>query len=339
MKQVNQAKPMLFSRTKPLSLIIICVLIGGLPLISSDNYIIRLGSIIMCYSLLAISIDLLTGYMGLSAYGNAGFFGLAAYVVGWFSKNTDLSFFIIVIIAVLSTALVSYLFGFICRNIWGTTFLIVNLALGQCIWGLAFRLTRITGADMGIPGIMRPKEIFGFKMINNINYYYFVFIIFAIVVFLIYRLVNSPFGLTIHGIRQSRKRMNALGFNVIRHKHITYVISGTVAGIGGILYVYLVNFVSPDITNTLMMSKAFLMSLVGGIGTISGGIIGATIIVITENLVSSFTQRWVFILGLLYIFTAVVSPKGVIGLIRSAKEEILFRVSKGNNADEDIKNK
>ena len=338
MKQTNQAKPMLLSRTKPLSLIIICVLIGILPLISSANYIIRLGSLVMCYSLLAISIDLLTGYMGLSAYGNAGFFGLAAYIVGWFSQNTKLSFITVFIIAVLSTALVSYLFGFICRSIWGTTFLIVNLALGQCIWGLAFRLTRITGADMGIPGIMRPESILGFKMINNTNYYYFIFIIFAVVVFLIYRLVNSPFGLTIHGIRQSRKRMSALGFNVIRHKHITYVISGTVAGIGGILYVYLVNFVSPDITNTLMMSKAFLMSLVGGIGTISGGIIGAMIIVITENLISSFTQRWVMILGLLYIFTAVVCPKGIVGLMRTAKEKIVIKISERKKTEADKRN-
>lgn len=313
----------LLSKTKAIPLIVICALLGLLPFVFSDeNYIIRLGSLIMCFSLLAVSIDLLTGYMGLSAYGNAGFFGVAAYVAGWFTKNTQLPFILIFLIAIAGTALVAFLFGFICRRIWGTTFLIVNLTLGQCIWGLAFRMSKITGGEMGISGISRPKTVFGLPTGTPFQYYLFIFVVFVAVIFLVYRLVNSPFGLTILGIRQSRKRMSALGYNVILHKHITYVISGTIAGIGGVLYVYLINFVSPNLTNSMMMSKAFLMSLVGGIGTISGGVIGAAIIVITENLVSAVTERWCMILGLLYIFVAVVSPRGVIGLVRDAKEKI-----------------
>ena len=328
MRLLKKDGPTLLSKTKAPSLIVFCILIALIPIVLKDNnYAIRLGSLIMCYSLLAISIDLLTGYMGLSAYGNAGFFGLGAYVAAWFTKNTSVPFLLTCLIAVAATALVAILFGFICRNIWGTTFLIVNLTLGQCIWGLAYRLAKITGAEMGIPGVMRPDTVLGLPIKTTYQYYFFILAIYLIVVFALYRLVNSPFGLTIHGIRQSRKRMNALGFDVLRHKHITYAISGTVAGIGGILYVFLVNFVSPNITNTLMMSKAFLMALVGGIGTISGGIIGATIVVITENLVSSVTERWCSILGLLYIFTAVVCPRGVIGLIRETKEKLAMRKS------------
>lgn len=323
MRRKKEEGPVLLSRTKAPPLVIFCVMLALIPIVlKNNNYAIRLGSLIMCYSLLAISIDLLTGYMGLSAYGNASFFGLGAYVAAWFIKNTGLPFLSICLIAVTATMLVAFLFGFVCRNIWGTTFLIVNLTLGQCIWGLAFRLVRITGAEMGIPGVMRPASVLGLPMKTTYQYYFFILAVYLAVVFLLYRLVNSPFGLTIHGIRQSRKRMSALGFDVLRHKHITYVISGTVAGIGGILYVFLVNFVSPNITNTLMMSKAFLMALVGGIGTISGGIIGATIVVITENLVSSVTERWCSILGLLYIFTAVACPQGVIGLVRSARGKL-----------------
>lgn len=326
MRSSQKDRPVLLSKTKAPILIAFCILIALIPIVLKDNnYAIRLGSLIMCYSLLAISIDLLTGYMGLAAYGNASFFGLGAYVAAWFTKNTDLSFLFICLIAIVFTTLIASLFGFICRNIWGTTFLIVNLTLGQCIWGLAYRLAKITGAEMGIPGVMRPNTVLGIPLQTTYQYYFFILFVFLIVVFSLYRLVNSPFGLTIHGIRQSRKRMNALGFDVLRHKQITYVISGTVAGIGGILYVFLVNFVSPNVTNTLMMSKAFLMALVGGIGTIAGGIVGATIVVITENLVSSVTERWCSILGLLYIFTAVVCPRGVIGFIREAKERLTMR--------------
>ena len=328
----------LASKTKSPALIVFCIILGVIPIFSDNFYLIRLCSLIMCNALLAISIDLLTGYAGLSAYGNAAFFGIAAYVAAWCTKNTELPFLVVCLIAITATAFVAWLFGIICNNIWGTTFLIVNLTLGQCIWGLAFRMASITGGEMGMPGIVRPKSLFGLPFDSGENYYYFIFIVFVIVVFFVYMLVNSPFGLTIHGIRQSRKRMSAMGYDVLKHKHITYVISGTIAGIGGLLYVFLVSFVSPNLTNTLMMSKAFLMALAGGIGTISGGIVGATIIVITENLVSSITERWCSILGLLYIFVAVICPRGVIGLIRNSSEWLKQKkISKSRLLDQEKK--
>ena len=314
-------RPVILSKTKMIPLLVICAILLALPFFTKNLYIIRLGSITMCFSLLAVSIDLLTGYMGLSAYGNAAFFGLGAYIAAWFTKNTSVPFELIFLIAVAGTVVVAILFSFICRKVWGTTFLIVNLTLGQCIWGLAYRLAKITGAEMGMPGITRPKTLFGFINIGKSwNYYLFIFAVFAIVLWLTFLLVNTPFGLTIQGIRMSRHRMNALGYNVLLHKQITYVISGLIASIGGILYVFLINFVSPEVTNSMMMSKAFLMSLTGGIGTISGGVIGATIIVVVENLVSSVTERWCSILGLLYIFVAIVSPRGLIGLVKQIAE-------------------
>lgn len=322
----DRYRPVILSKTKIIPLLAICFLLIALPFVTKNLYIIRLGSITMCFSLLAISIDLLTGYMGLSAYGNAAFFGLAAYIAAWFTKNTSIPFELIFLIAVAGTIVVATIFSFICRKVWGTTFLIVNLTLGQCIWGLAYRLAKVTGAEMGMPGISRPKTLFGFINIGKAwNYYLFIFAVFAIVIWLTFLLVNTPFGLTIQGIRMSRHRMNALGYNVLLHKQITYVISGAIAGVGGVLYVFLMNFVSPEVTNSMMMSKAFLMSLTGGIGTIAGGVIGAAIIVVVENLVSSVTERWCSILGLLYIFVAVVSPRGLIGLVKQIAEWIRTR--------------
>ena len=131
--------------------------------------------------------------------------------------------------------------------------------------------------------------------------------------FFLYRLVTSPFGYTVLGIKQSRERMKALGYNVLKHKFIIHVISGTVAGVAGMLYCFNFQFVSPPDAHLIMSSKGFLMSLVGGVGTLLGPIIGTGIVVILENIISSATDRWMTVLGALYIITVLVSPKGVVG--------------------------
>jgi len=164
--------------------------------------------------------------------------------------------------------------------------------------------------------------------------HYVLCVVFLLMVFFMYRIVNSPFDLTIHGVRQSRRRMNALGFNVSLHKQMTYVMSGMMAGVGGIMFVMHTGFISPNETTTLMTSKAFLMALVGGTGTITGALIGATIIVLMQNIVSSMTERWLLIVGLLYIFTGMVSPKGVMGVARSLKLKYLNKKERESAAKE-----
>lgn len=295
------------------------LLIGVIPVFTQSTYLLTLLCYIMIYSMLALSIDLLCGFMGLGSLGHAGFFGAAAYCCGYCNSQLGWGLFPCVLVTLVFVMLLAMLFGLLTARTWGVTFMMVNLALSQIIWGLSIKLTDITGGDNGMVGITRPK-LFGVDLSNNVVFYYFLFAVFALMFFLIYRLVNSPFGLGIQGVRQSPKRMKALGVDVLKYKFITFVLSGTLAGIAGMMFCFFNCFVSPPNINTQASSKAFLMSLVGGKGTLGGSIIGAGIVVILENFVSAYTARWQMVLGILYVLTVTLSPNGVIGIYRKIRE-------------------
>lgn len=300
-------------------LMVICAgVLFILPLITDHTYYLGLGCLIMIYSTLAMSVDLLSGYMGLSSLGQAGFFGFAAYAAGYFSATMGISHLVSIVLSLLCTTLLAMVFGLVTNKAWGNTFMMVSMALGLCIWGLAYKMTTVTGGEMGLLGITRP-EFFGIKFTKITPFFYLTFTVFVLVMLFVYKYVNSPFGLTIKGIKQSPVRMSALGFDIYRHKYIAYVISGVLAGIAGIMYCFYMRFVSPTDCNTVMSSKAFLMAMVGGAGTLGGSIIGATIIVILENVISSYTERWTMVMGLLYIITVMASPGGIIGFYNAVK--------------------
>ena len=290
--------------------------IGVVPVLTRSPYVLGLLALIMIYGMLAISIDLLSGYMGLASLGHASFFGSAAYCAGYLSSRLQMNSFLAMLLTLLFSVGLAMLFGALTTKVWDTTFMMVNMALCQIIYGMALKLQSITGGDNGMTGIQRPT-FFGYTLSGTVPFYYFLFAVFGLVLFLVYRLVNSPFGLSIQGIKQSPKRMSALGFNILQHKYITYVISGTVAGVAGMMYVYYNRFVSPPDASTVMASKAFLMSLMGGGGTLVGPIVGAVTVVLLENFVSAFTARWTMVLGVLYVVTVIFSPKGIIGMIYS----------------------
>lgn len=294
------------------------VLVGLVPIFTQSTYLLTIMCYIMIYSMLALSIDLLCGFMGLGSLGHAGFFGAAAYCCGYFNSKLNWSLLPCTVVTLIFTILLTMVFGILTSRTWGVTFMMVNLALSQIIWGVSVKWTNVTGGDNGMIGITRPK-LFGLDLSNNVVFYYFLFAVFAFMFFLIYRLVNSPFGLGIQGVRQSPKRMKALGVDVLKYKFITFVVSGTLAGVAGMMFCLFNCFVSPPNINTQASSKAFLMSLVGGKGTLGGSIIGAAIVVILENFVSAYTARWQMVLGILYVATVTLSPNGVIGIYHKVK--------------------
>ena len=315
-----------------LPMIVASVILVVVPMFTQSAYILTLGSLILIYSILAISVDLLS-CMGLTSLGHAGFFAFAAYGVGNLTVKQGLSAELAVLITIFLTVLLAMLFGFLTNKVWGNTYLMVNLALGQSIWGLAFRLDVITMGEVGLIGIKRPTW-FGINFSNNVTFYYFLFIVFILVFFFVYRFMESPFGITVRGIKQSSKRMSALGYGIYKHKFITYVISGTLAGIAGILFCFFFRIVTPTNAHSVTSSKAFLMSLVGGSGTLIGAVIGATAVVLLENFVSAFTERWLSILGALYVITVMFSPRGVMGTYSM----IRARLSERKNVDKGSEN-
>jgi branched-chain amino acid transport system permease protein len=302
-------------------LIIMTLLIGLLPLFSSNSYIHTLGSLIMIFSVFAISIDILTGYIGLLAIGQSAFFGFGAYTCGYLLTKLHWQFVPAILMGLLMAGLLSLIFGLITIKAWDNTFFMITIALVQLIWGFAYKATAITGGENGMSGIKRP-DFFGINFRNSVNFYYLLFIVMVIVIIIAYRFVNSPFGLTVHGIRESRKRMRSLGYNIYVHKLITYVFAGVLSGLAGVMYCLFNRFVNHSDINTMASSTAFLMTLLGGTGSLVGAMIGSTVIIILKNVISSMTDRWTMVMGMLYILVVMLSPGGFVGTYQIIKQKI-----------------
>jgi branched-chain amino acid transport system permease protein len=193
----------------------------------------------------------------------------------------------------------------------------ITLALGMVVWGLAFRWVSLTRGDNGISSVPRPELFAVGSLATPLPFFYFTLSAAAVAWALLGLLVASPFGLTLRGIRESESRMRSLGYNVWLHKYVAFVLSGAVAGGGGVLWAYYNGFVSPTDVQLITSVEALLMVALGGPGTLVGSVLGAAAIVFLKNFVSLYTNRWLLILGAVYIGVILFAPRGVVGALRS----------------------
>jgi branched-chain amino acid transport system permease protein len=271
-------------------------------------FYLRVVTEILIWGVLAMAINILVGYTGLAPFGQAGIFGTAAYVVGYMVVKADITqWYLTVPAGILGATLISVVFGAISIRTTGLYFLMITLAEGMVVWGLAYRWAAVTGAENGLRGIHRPEFIDKFSV-----YYYVVLVVVVLVALAMYRVINSPFGLTLQGIREGERRMGALGYNVPLHKFIAFVLAGFFSGIAGVLYVYYNNFVSPAAVDFSRSAEELLMVILGGPGTFVGPIVGSAIITFVRHQVSLFTDRWLMILGAIYVVVVLVAPGGLV---------------------------
>jgi branched-chain amino acid transport system permease protein len=156
-------------------------------------------------------------------------------------------------------------------------------------------------------------------------FYHFVLAVGLAAAYVMWRFVRSPFGLSLKGIRESESRMRSLGYNSTQHLFIGFMFSGLMAGVSGVLYAWFNSFVSPSTVALAQSVKGLLMVIVGGVGTLFGGVVGAAVIVVLENVVSSFTERWSMVLGALFVLTMIFAPEGIVGKFRSFLAQRLKR--------------
>ncbi len=265
------------------------------------------------YGLAAMSLDVLMGYTGLTSFGHAAYFGTAAYAVGVVTVRFHVPPLAAMGAGLLAALVLALLFGLLAIRATAVYFLIITLALGMGMWGLAYRWVTITGGDNGLTGIPPMDLGFGWPRREPVQLYYFVLATLGAASFLLSRLVASPFGLTLRGIRESEGRMRMLGFNTWLHKYIAFVIAGTFAGLAGTLYAAYNGFVSPTDLHITGSAEQVLMVILGGTGTLFGPVIGAGLVVFLRNLVSAYTRRWLLILGIVFISAVLYAPEGVLG--------------------------
>jgi len=264
-------------------------------------------------AVLAMSLDVLLGYTGLASLGHAAYFGVAAYAVGILTTEYRRGFLVCLLVA---AALTAALFGLLAIRATGTYFLMITLALGMVVWGLAFRWVSLTKGDNGIAGVPRPELPLPWSLGAPLPFFYFALTATVLAWALLGLLVRSPFGMTLMGVRESESRMRALGYNVWLHKYLAFVISGAFAGFAGVFWAYYNGFVSPIDVQLVTSVETLLMVALGGPGTLAGPALGATMIVFLKNFVSVYTKRWLLILGAVYIGVILFAPRGVLGAFR-----------------------
>ena len=270
----------------------------------------------MCFAILAMSVDLLLGFTGLSSMGQAAYFGVGAYLTAIlaakFHFGLGWDFWLVVILGMLMGAALAALFGLFAIRASGVYFLMITLALGQCVWGLAYRWNSLTGGDNGINVTSRPD--FGLDLTNERTFFYLVFAFFAVSLILLYVLVRSPFGRSLEGIRERELRMQILGYNTWLHKYIAFIIAGAFGGLAGVLWAHTNGLISPETVVLTTSVDSLLMVVLGGAGTLVGAAIGSGIVFALREYLSTLVPWWQYVLGGVYVLTILYLPMGLMGI-------------------------
>jgi branched-chain amino acid transport system permease protein len=252
----------------------------------------------------------------MASLGQAAYFSVGAYLTAILATKYQFGlgwdFWLVVLLAMLLGAAAAAFFGLFAVRATGVYFLMITLALGQCVWGLAYRWHSLTNGDNGINVSTRPN--FGLDLNNEQTFFFLVFAFFTVTLLALYVLVRSPFGRSLEGIRERELRMRVLGYNTWLHKYIAFIIAGAVGGLSGFLWAFTNGLVSPDTVVLTTSVDALLMVVLGGAGTLVGGAIGSAIVFGLREYLSTLVPWWQYVLGGVYVLTILYLPMGLMGL-------------------------
>jgi branched-chain amino acid transport system permease protein len=303
------------ARRKVLTVIVVLASVA-LIIPHTSSFIILLTTRALAFSILVMSLDLLLGFTGLASLGQAAYLGIGAYLTAIFAARYQIGmgydFWIVIALGMIGGALLAAVFGLLALRASGVYFLMITLALGQCVWGLAYRWNSLTGGDNGINLQHRPK--FGIDLANEVTFFYFVFALFAVSLAIMYTLVRSPFGRSLVGIREGELRMKVLGYNTWLHKYLAFIIAGAFGGLSGVLWAETAGIVSPENVVLTTSVDALLMAVLGGAGTLVGGVIGAGVVLFIREYLSTLVHWWQYVLGGVYVLVILYLPGGLMSI-------------------------
>jgi branched-chain amino acid transport system permease protein len=301
----------------------------AVPWVIGNEFYVNMASQVLIYALLALSINMLLGYGGMVSLGHAAYLGIAGYACILATTAGYDQLTAAVFAVALSTAAAAF-FGVLSLRAPGLGFIMITLALGQIVWGVAYRANDLTGGDNGIRHPARPMPL-GFDIRDATSFYYFTLVVFLVALFFIWRFGRSPFGASLKGARDQPRRMRMLGHNVWLVRWITFVMAGFWASVAGVLYVYYNLFLSPHAISLQQSAEILLMAILGGASTLSGPIVGAAIITLVKNVVSTYVERWNTLLGVIFVVVIVFMPYGLVPGCAQAWQRLRNRI-KGRKA-------
>ncbi|HEX4193442.1 MAG TPA: branched-chain amino acid ABC transporter permease [Stellaceae bacterium] len=286
------------------------LVLAAVPLWVGGNFYVNIVSQILIAAIFALGLDILVGYTGLISLGHAGLFGVAAYTVAILLEH-GFSHSAAILAALGTTLVTTAVFAVLALRTTGIGFIMITLALGQLLWGLAYRWIDLTHGDNGVPGSSRPMP-FGLSLDSANAFYYATLLIFLVVIIAVAVMTGSPFGASLRGARDQPKRMTALGFDVWTIRFIACVMSGMCSGVAGILFFYYNEFISPHALALSASAEVLLMAIAGGSGTFLGPVAGAALVVIMKSVMSAYIERWNFTLGAIFVLIVLFMPEGLV---------------------------
>ena len=295
---------------KRLAVAVAWVVLATLPLWITSTYYVNVASQILLYSIFALGVNVLAGYAGLVSLGHAGLFGIAAYAAAKL-LGAGYGHAPVVLAALAVTLAAAAVFAALALRGTGLGFVMITVALGQIVWGIAYRWISLTNGDNGISITGRPRP-FGLALTSAPSFYAATLLVFAVAVVSVAVFAASPFGAALRGTRDQPRRMTALGYHVWMIRFCAFVFSGFWSGAAGVLYLYYHQFVSPQAVALTASAEALLMVIAGGTGTLLGPIVGAALVVVIKNVASAYIERWNFVLGAIFVLIVVFMPQGLV---------------------------
>jgi branched-chain amino acid transport system permease protein len=274
-----------------------------------------LATELVIFAVFALGYDLCLGYGGMLSFGHAAFFGLGAYGTGICLVRLGWGLLPSLGVGVVVAAGASAIIGFLSIRRHGIYFAMVTLAFAQMLYFISFKWFSLTGGDDGLRGVPRPP-IGPLDLSSEVSYYYFVLFWMGVALFLAYRIVRSPFGRVLVALRENEQRARSVGYDTQRYKWMVFVISAVFCALSGGLYGLLLNFVPLETMHWATSGEVVIMTIVGGMGTLLGPMLGAMGIKLLEDVVSTYTESWALIMGILFIISVLSFRRGVLGFLR-----------------------
>jgi branched-chain amino acid transport system permease protein len=311
------------------ALLICLVLLIAVPYWMPGVYYVNVASQVLIYAVFAIGLNIIAGYGGLVSLGHAGLFGIACYATAYTLQH-GYGHAPAIIFALIMGLFSMAMFAVLSLRSSGIGFIMITLAIGQLLWGLAYRWISLTGGDNGINVAGRPAP-FGISLADTNAFYYATLVVFLISLALVTVFIRSPLGAALKGTRDQPRRMNALGYDVWAIRFWACMFSGLLTAISGVLFVYYTQFISPQTLALTASAEVLLMVIAGGAGTLLGPVVGAALVVVVKTVVSGYIERWNMLLGFIFVAIVILMPEGLVpGSVRLWR--LVFRKRRANNA-------
>lgn len=271
----------------------------------------------LCFGLFACAFNLLLGFAGLLSFGHAAFLGTAGYVCGMLTRDAGLSPELGILGGTVAAGVLGWVFGVLAIRRTGIYFAMITLALSQMVYFIVLQV-RATGGEDGLQGVPRG-HLFGIiDLSNNLAMYYLVFAVFCIGFFIIYRTIHSPFGEILKAIRENEPRAVSLGYDVAKFKLLAFIISASLAGLAGATKTLVFQLASLTDVHWHMSGEVVLMTLLGGLGTIFGPVVGAATIVALQSELADKVGSWVtVIMGVIFVLCVLLFRRGIVGELQA----------------------